>query len=129
MSASVLIVDDEELIRWSLSEELGNSGYTARSADGVETAMKIVGEESPDLVLTDLRLQGESGLDLLKKIRRTYPAIPVVLMTGFADVDTAVEAMREGAADFISKPLQLPALQVLLRLQALLLPRRCKRQA
>ncbi len=112
MSHSILIVDDEELIRWSLAEDLGKSGFKTFSADGVKEAVRITEAEVPDLILTDLRLQAESGIDLLKKIKKNYPAIPVVLMTGFADVDTAVEAMREGAADFISKPLQLTALKV-----------------
>ncbi|OIO09595.1 MAG: hypothetical protein AUJ52_06150 [Elusimicrobia bacterium CG1_02_63_36] len=115
MSASILIVDDEELIRWSVAQDLGKSGYKTRSADGVVDALRLIEKEIPDLILTDLRLQGESGLDLLKKVARGYPDVPIVLMTGFADVDTVVEVMREGAADFISKPLQLSALKITIK--------------
>jgi predicted CXXCH cytochrome family protein len=112
--ARVLVVDDEELIRWSLAEELSAAGYKTSSAEGVAEALRLVEKEVPDVVLTDLRIGAESGLDLLKAVRRDHPGVAVVLMTGFADLASAVEALREGAADYISKPLQLAGLKITL---------------
>ncbi|MBI4375433.1 MAG: sigma 54-interacting transcriptional regulator [Elusimicrobia bacterium] len=113
--AKVLIVDDEELIRWSLSEDLGKSGYKTAIAADVEEALRLLESESPDVILTDLRLGGASGIDLLKHVRRSSPGLPVILMTAFADLDSAIEALREGAADYIAKPLQLGGLKITLK--------------
>ncbi len=115
MSAKILIVDDEELIRWSLSQDLSNSGYkTVVAADRAE-AEKALETENPDVVLTDLRLGMASGLDVLKIARRGNPDLPVIIMTAFADLESAVTALREGAADYISKPLQLAGLKITLK--------------
>ncbi|TPW20311.1 MAG: two component, sigma54 specific, Fis family transcriptional regulator [Elusimicrobia bacterium] len=112
--AKILIVDDEELIRWSLSEELAAAGYRTLSAENVDEGLALVEKETPDLILTDLRLGRRTGLDLLKEVRRGHPATPVILMTAFADLSSAVSALREGAADYISKPLQLGGLKITL---------------
>jgi predicted CXXCH cytochrome family protein len=112
--AKILVVDDEELIRWSLSEELAAAGYRTLSAENVDEALALVEKETPDLVLTDLRLGRRTGLELLKEVRRGHSAMPVILMTAFADLSSAVEALREGAADYISKPLQLGGLKITL---------------
>ena len=114
MKAHILIVDDEELIRWSLCADLSAAGFKTASAAGVGEAIAMLERVSPDLVLTDLRLGEESGLDLLRKVRDSRPEVPVLLMTAFAEVSSAVEALRAGAADYILKPLQLDALQVTL---------------
>ena len=115
MSAKILIVDDEELIRWSLSQDLANSGYKTVAAADLEQAEKALETENPDVVLTDLRLGTESGLDVLKLARRGNPDLPVIIMTAFADLESAVSALREGAADYISKPLQLAGLKITLK--------------
>ncbi|MFH1723477.1 MAG: sigma-54 dependent transcriptional regulator [Elusimicrobiota bacterium] len=114
MAAKILIVDDEELIRWSLSEGLGSAGYKALTAESAEKALALIEKEDLDVILTDLRLEGASGLELLKEARRLRPEIPVILMTAFADMDSAIEAIREGAADYIPKPLQLEGLKLTL---------------
>ena len=114
MKAHILIVDDEELIRWSLCADLSAAGFKTASAAGVGEAIAMLERVSPDLVLTDLRLGEESRLDLLRKVRDSRPEVPVLLMTAFAEVSSAVEALREGAADYILKPLQLDALKVTL---------------
>lgn len=115
MIAKVLIVDDEELIRWSLSEELQASGYKAIVAPDVRKALSIIQKDPPDVLLTDLRLGDSSGLDILKRVRKEHPEIPVILMTAYADVPSVITALREGAADYIPKPLQLEALKLTLR--------------
>ena len=99
----ILIVDEGNMARF-LADLLGRAGYTcAVCADGAK-AYEAVLAESPSLVLTDLRLPGGSGMDLLKKVRSHDPTLPVILLTALATVDAAVEAMREGATDFIAKP-------------------------
>jgi predicted CXXCH cytochrome family protein len=116
MASKVLIVDDEELIRWSLSQDLTNSGYKTVVAADVAEAEALLESENPDVVLTDLRLgPRDSGLDVLKAARRGNPELPVIIMTAFADLASAVEALREGAADYISKPLQLAGLKITLK--------------
>lgn len=115
MTAKILIVDDEELIRWSLSQDLANSGYKTVAAADLAEAEAALESENPDVVLSDLRLGRDSGLDVLKAARRGNPELPVVIMTAFADLASAVEALREGAADYISKPLQLAGLKITLK--------------
>lgn len=115
MSAKILVVDDEELIRWSLSQDLANSGYKTVAAADLAEAEKALETENPDAVLTDLRLGTESGLDVLRLARRGNPDLPVIIMTAFADLESAVSALREGAADYISKPLQLAGLKITLK--------------
>ncbi|OGS01759.1 MAG: hypothetical protein A2V88_12530, partial [Elusimicrobia bacterium RBG_16_66_12] len=115
MSAKILIVDDEELIRWSLSSDLSNSGYKTVAAADLAEAANALETENPDVVLTDLRLGTESGLDVLRLARRGNPDLPVIIMTAFADLESAVSALREGAVDYISKPLQLTGLKITLK--------------
>ena len=112
--AKILIVDDEELIRWSLSEDLAAAGYKTVGASTADEALALFEKESPDLVLTDLRLGGKTGLDVLKGVRKNHPSLPVILMTAFADLSSAIESLREGAADYIAKPLQLGGLKITL---------------
>ncbi|MBI4061909.1 MAG: sigma 54-interacting transcriptional regulator [Elusimicrobia bacterium] len=115
MAAKILIVDDEELIRWSLSQDLANSGYKTVVASSLAEAEAALETENPDAVLSDLRLDRDSGLDVLKAARRANPELPVIIMTAFADLASAVEALREGAADYIAKPLQLAGLKITLK--------------
>ncbi len=100
----ILIVDDEVDLAHALAALLGNAGYTCAVCTDGARAYDAVLVESPDLVLTDLRMPGGSGMDLLKKVRSHNPTLPVILITAFATVDLAVEAMREGATDFLAKP-------------------------
>jgi DNA-binding NtrC family response regulator len=102
-ACKVLIVDDEVMAK-CLADLLGHAGYSCATCTDGAKAYDAVLAESPDLVLTDLRIPGGSGMDLLKKVRTRRPALPVILLTAFATVDAAVEAMREGAVDFLAKP-------------------------
>jgi len=100
----ILIVDDEVDLAQALAALLRHAGYTCAVCTDGTKAYEAVLAESPDLVLSDLRMPGASGMDLLKKIRGRDPTLPVILLTAFATVDGAVEAMREGATDFLAKP-------------------------
>jgi DNA-binding NtrC family response regulator len=111
MSARILIIDDEATIRDSLRESLAAEGYDAEIAESGEEALARTHSNVYDLVITDLRLPGVSGLEILQALRNQGNATPVIMMTAYGDVDTAVSAMRSGAYDFIPKPFKLSAIK------------------
>lgn len=104
ISRKLLIVDDEEIIRSSCIRILSAEGYSVETAGNGEEALKKLQEESFDLVLTDLMMPGISGIELLQRIKEEWPGTEVVVITGHGTVQTAVEALRRGAYDFIEKP-------------------------
>ncbi|HTS65832.1 MAG TPA: sigma-54 dependent transcriptional regulator [Candidatus Acidoferrales bacterium] len=105
MSASrILVVEDDESLRRVTQVQLERCGYQVSAAEDVPQALELLGKEPKDLVITDLNLPGESGLDLLKKIKAEHPETSVVMVTAFGTIETAVEAMKAGAYDYITKP-------------------------
>jgi DNA-binding NtrC family response regulator len=110
----ILIVDDEVNARTALAELLRDEGYAVETAaDGFKALPKLE-EFSPDLVLTDLKMPGMDGIELMRKTTARDPDCVCVVMTAFGAVDTAVQAMREGAADYVTKPVNLEELQLVL---------------
>jgi DNA-binding NtrC family response regulator len=107
----ILVVDDEDLIRWSLHQKLANWGYRTFEAADAETAIALVEEESPDLVLLDVHLPDRSGLEVLQTIRESNTRMVVIIMTAYGVLEDAVRALRLGAYDFVSKPLQFEELR------------------
>lgn len=110
----ILIVDDEANARSALSELLSGEGYQVETAADGFKALRKLAEQRPHLVLTDLKMPGMNGLDLLRKMREQDPGVIVVVMTAFGAVETAVAAMRHGAADYLTKPLDFRALLLVL---------------
>jgi len=108
--ARILIVDDEEAVRTLLSARLVLEGYQCVTAACGEDARELIRQQRFDLVLSDLRMPGLSGLDLLKEVRAEFPHLAFVMCTGEDDVRTGIEAMKEGAEDYLVKPLQLDAM-------------------
>lgn len=104
MSQSILVVDDKELVRDSVATMLARTGWNVRAAADGPSALRIVAEDRPDVVLTDLSMPDMDGMALLERLRRVDEHMPVVLMTAFATVQTAVEAMKKGAFDYLTKP-------------------------
>jgi two-component system response regulator AtoC len=104
--ATILVVDDEDLIRWSLRERLRTDGYTIREAGTGADAMEVF-REGVDLVLLDYRLPDTDGLTLLREMKNLNPEVLVILLTSFVSVETAVEAMKLGAFHFANKPFNL----------------------
>ncbi len=102
--AKILVVDDKELMRDSVATILGRKGHAVIGAPDGETALAKLAEKKPAVVVTDLQMPGMSGIELLAAIRRIDEDLPVVLMTAYATIETAVEAMREGAFDYVTKP-------------------------
>lgn len=101
---SILIVDDEESVRESLEKVLKKAGYLTRTADSGEEALARMAESPADVVLTDLRMPEGDGITLLKNLKKKFPDSEVILLTGYGTIETAVEAVKEGAYDFITKP-------------------------
>ncbi len=111
MSRNILIVDDDARIRESLSRVLSSEGTQVRATETAEQALAVLGESRPDLVISDVRMPGMDGLELLRLLKERTPDVDVALMTAYDDLPTAAAAMREGAADFLVKPLDLHQLR------------------
>jgi two-component system response regulator AtoC len=107
MAARILIVDDEKLIRWALREHLKTEGFEVLEAEDGQSARRQMERESIDLILMDLRLPDIEGMDLLTKAKAMRPDVPVIMMTAFSKVASAVEAVKRGAYDFIAKPFDM----------------------
>jgi two-component system response regulator HydG len=106
MSQTLLVVDDESPNRVTLERLLGREGFTVLQSESGRDALEVIRQGGIDLVLTDLMMPGMSGIELLKAVRALDPGIEVVVMTAYGKVEVAVEAMKEGAYDFLTKPLK-----------------------
>lgn len=105
-----LIVDDEPLIRTLISECLGNQGYTCVTATSAEEALKILVQSSFALMITDIQMAVMTGIELTREAKQLYPAMPVIVMTGFTEEYSYDEVIDAGAADFLKKPFSLKEL-------------------
>ena len=103
-SGRVLVVDDEEMIRDACAQALRKKGCVVETAGDGESALEVFESFCPDLVLADLKMPGMSGLDVLEEIEKRDPKVVQIIITGFATIASAVEAMKKGAYDFITKP-------------------------
>src|SRR5450432_1635354 len=114
----LLVVDDEQSIR-RLCMTIGTSlGFTCNEAESAETAVTRLETDPPDLVLTDLKLPNQSGVELLKKIRSVLPRTEIAIMTGHGSIESAVDAMKLGAYDYLEKPFRVEKLRLLLQRMA-----------
>jgi DNA-binding NtrC family response regulator len=114
----LLVVDDEQSIR-RLCMTIGNSlGFSCTEAESAETAVTRLETEPPDLVLTDLKLPNLSGVELLRQIRTLLPRTEIAIMTGHGSIESAVDAMKLGAYDYIEKPFRVEKLRLLLQRMA-----------
>jgi DNA-binding NtrC family response regulator len=110
----ILIVEDEAKMRRLLELNLGEDGFTTFSAGDAESGLKLLRENSIDLVVTDLKLPGMNGLEFLHAVKHQNAALPVVVMTAFGTVETAVEAMKAGASDYVLKPFSLAEMRMVI---------------
>ncbi|OYW07140.1 MAG: hypothetical protein B7X11_00445 [Acidobacteria bacterium 37-65-4] len=110
----ILLVEDEKLIRWSLANRLTKEGYAVAEVDRGSDALKALEEQEIDLILLDYRLPDMDGLQLLKIVGPKFRDLPVIMMTAHGTIDTAVEALKRGARDFLTKPLDYPKLKEVL---------------
>jgi diguanylate cyclase (GGDEF)-like protein len=102
----LLVADDEEAIRGTLSALLGEEGYEVTAVSSAEEAIARLGDDSFPLVLTDIRMGGMTGIELLQEVKRLHPATEVIIMTSYASLETAVLALRSGAYDYLLKPFE-----------------------
>ncbi|MFO0828885.1 MAG: sigma-54 dependent transcriptional regulator [Phycisphaerales bacterium] len=102
--ARVLVVDDKEMMRDSVATTLARRGHTAVSCSSAKQALERIAERAPDAVITDLQMPDMNGLELLQEIRKIDEQLPVLVMTAFGSVETAVQAMKQGAFDYVTKP-------------------------
>jgi len=114
MAHSVLVVDDEVNIRKTLDGVLSDEGYKVLAAESAEKALDALSRSLVDAVLLDVWLPGMDGLEALKRIRETYPLLPVIMISGHGTIDMAVKAVKNGAFDFIEKPISLDKLLITL---------------
>ena len=112
---NILIVEDEAKMSRLLELALGEEGYSSRTAPDAESGLGILRAEPIDLVITDLKLPGMNGLDFLQAVKRTNAELPVVVMTAYGTVNTAVEAMKSGASDYVLKPFSLDEMKLIIR--------------
>ena len=113
MSGTVLIVDDERTLARAIKAFLAESGYEAEVAGDGEQALGLLESLRPDVVFSDVRLPGMTGIELLRRIREFDAAIPVVIMTAYGTIEGAVEAVKLGAFDYLKKPVDLEELKLL----------------
>jgi DNA-binding NtrC family response regulator len=113
--SAILIVEDEARMRRLLELNLGEAGYRTFSVDDAEKGLDLLRREQIDLVLTDLKLPGMSGLEFLQSAKRLNGSLPVVVMTAYGSVETAVEAMKAGASDYVLKPFALAEMRLVVQ--------------
>jgi ATP-dependent Lon protease len=112
---TVLLVDDEEIARTNMEHILRKEGYICHCAANGAEALDVMAREEIDLVVTDLKMEQMDGIELLQQINRTNPEIPVIMVTGFATVSSAVDALKQGAAHYLGKPVNLDELRKTVR--------------
>ena len=115
MKFNILIIDDEKNIRQGLAAALEMDGYNVLMADNGETGLQLALRGDIDLIITDLRMPGVSGEEVLQKVSSSSPGLPVIVLTGHGSIDSAVDAMRSGAYDFLTKPLNLDRLSLIVK--------------
>ena len=115
MEQKILLVDDEEGIRKVLSISLADIGYQVLAAENGEEALQIFKEMQPQIVLTDIKMPGMNGIELLKKIKEERPETEVIMITGHGDMDLAIQSLKFDATDFITKPIHDEVLEIALK--------------
>lgn len=113
---NILVVEDEPVVRNLLARAYIQSGYTVVAAESAEEALTLLAEGNIDFVITDIRLPGMNGTELIAKIKENFSNIPVIAVTGYCDINTAITVLKRGASDFIIKPFDLAAVQESTRL-------------
>ena len=118
-SETVWIVDDDRSIRWVLEKALQQAGMTTQSFDSADGVLARLARQQPDVIISDIRMPGTSGLDLLAQIRTAYPRLPVIIMTAHSDLDSAVSSYQGGAFEYLPKPFDVDDAVSLVRRAAL----------
>ncbi len=115
MAEKILLVDDEEGIRKVLGISLSDSGYKVSTAASGEEALRIFRKMKPPIVLTDIKMPGMDGIELLQKIKEESPDTEVIMITGHGDMELAIQSLKFDAIDFITKPINDDSLEIALK--------------
>ena len=115
MNLKTLVVDDDKRLRSVLKGLLSEEGHQVATCENGDLAIKSCLAEKFDLIITDLKMPGADGLDVLRKAKKIHPDTLVVIVTGFASLETAIQAIREGAYDYITKPFKLEEFKILIK--------------
>ena len=105
--SNVWILDDDKSIRWVFEKALGKENISFKTFSNTNEAINQFNHETPSVIVSDIRMPGESGLTFLNKVKSKFPEIPIIIMTAYSDLDTAVSAFKEGAFEYISKPFDI----------------------
>ena len=103
----IWVVDDDESIRWVLERGLSENGIEVKTFDSASKVIKKLETENPSLILTDIKMPGKSGIDLLDEVRELRPEIPIIIMTAHSDLQSAVESYEHGAWEYLPKPFDI----------------------
>ena len=113
---SVWIIDDDESIRWVLEKSLSEKGFNVASFESAHQVLKKLETDSPNVIISDIRMPGTSGLDLLDQVKNIRPEIPIIIMTAHSDLESAVESYEHGAWEYLPKPFDIDeAIQIVER--------------
>ncbi|MBO8128311.1 MAG: sigma-54-dependent Fis family transcriptional regulator [Peptococcaceae bacterium] len=115
MKPKILIIDDEEYMCWAIQRAMEQEGYEAVSATSGAAGLDILNENGASLVIVDLKMPDMDGIEVLKRIKKNHPKIPVILITAHGTIETAIEAMKIGASDYITKPFDLDELVIVVK--------------
>jgi two-component system nitrogen regulation response regulator GlnG len=106
-TGNVWVVDDDESIRWVLERALSQAGIQQECFEDAESMLRRLAREQPDVVISDIRMPGIDGIELLRRIREEHPELPVIIMTAHSDLDSAVSAYHSGAFEYLPKPFDI----------------------
>ncbi len=112
---AVWVVDDDQSIRWVLEKALGREGFDVRAFSSARECMRALDADEPAVLVSDIRMPGESGIELLQAVKSGHPDMPVIIMTAFSDLESAVSAFQGGAFEYLPKPFDLPKAVELIR--------------
>tara|TARA_B100000575_G_scaffold63904_1_gene48910 strand:+ start:2562 stop:3974 length:1413 start_codon:yes stop_codon:yes gene_type:complete len=103
----VFVIDDDKSIRWILEKAFTKAGYDVNCYENTENIKKNIIKHAPNIIISDIRMPGESGLEMLENVRREFPRIPIIIMTAFSDLESTVSSLQKGAYDYITKPFDI----------------------
>src|SRR5580693_2408960 len=111
----IWIVDDDESIRWVLEKALARENLTTKSFSNARDAIEALQTNTPQVLVSDIRMPGASGLELLQTVKAKFPGVPVIIITAFSDLDSAVAAFQGGAFEYLAKPFDVDKAVELIR--------------
>ncbi len=104
---NVWIVDDDRSIRWVLEKALQKADIPCKTFSEAESVLQAIKKEQPALILSDIHMPGKSGLEMLAEIKKSYPKLPIIIMTAYSDLDSAVASFQGGAFEYLPKPFDI----------------------